>query len=148
MASRPPRCSMRIWRCLGAMCRNSTVWGPRTRDAGRVQRCSAHPRRRYPRAVGSRRPPTPRKLAGALGACLLLALALAIATAPAAPAAGLEEGAINELRGRVQQETTPTQTTPTTPSTESSSSSNTGTLIVLATGVAIVLLVGIGYLIF
>ena len=61
---------------------------------------------------------------------------------------GLEEGAINELRGKVQQETTPTQTTPTTPSTESSSSSNTGTLIVLATGVAIVLLVGIGYLIF
>jgi uncharacterized protein HemX len=73
---------------------------------------------------------------------------LALAAAPAAPAASLDEGAINELRSKAQQETTPTTTTATTASTESSSSSNSGTLIVLATAVAIVLIVGIGYVIF
>jgi uncharacterized protein HemX len=75
-------------------------------------------------------------------------LLLALAAAPAAPAANLDEGAINELRSKAQQETTPTTTTATNASTESSSSSNAGTLIVLATAVAIVLLVGIGYVIF
>jgi uncharacterized protein HemX len=78
-------------------------------------------------------------------------LLLALAAAPAVPAASLDEGAANELRSKAQQETTPTNTTPTTASTastESTSSSNAGTLIVLATAVAIVLLVGIGYLIF
>ena len=81
---------------------------------------------------------------------LLFALALATAVAPAAMAAGLGEGAFNELAGKAQQTTptTPTQTTASTAATESTSSSNSGTLIVLASGVAIVLLVGIGYLIF
>jgi uncharacterized protein HemX len=64
-------------------------------------------------------------------------------------AASLGEGSFNELAGKAQQETTPTQTTASTASTEStSSSSSSGTLIVLATGVAIVLLVGIAYMIF
>ena len=63
-------------------------------------------------------------------------------------AAGLGEGAFNELAGKAQQQTTPTQTTASTASTESTSSSNSTTLILLATGAAIVLLVGIGYLIF
>jgi uncharacterized protein HemX len=81
---------------------------------------------------------------------MLLALAPAFAAAPAAMAASIEEGAFNELKNKAQQETTPTHTTTSTTSTESSSSSssNSGTLIVLATGVAIVLLVGIGFLIF
>jgi len=83
-----------------------------------------------------------------LCAFLLLALAPATAVAPAAMAAGLGEGAFNELAGKAQQQTTPTQTTTSTASTESTSSSNSTTLILLATGAAIVLLVGIGYLIF
>jgi len=80
---------------------------------------------------------------------MLLALVPACAAAPAAMAAGFE-GA-SELQNKAQQPTTPTQkatNTANTASTESTSSSNSGTLIVLATGVAIVLLVGIGYLIF
>ena len=76
-------------------------------------------------------------------------LALAGALAPAAMAVNLREGgAFSELAGKAQQETTPTRRTASTASTESTSSSNSTTLIVLATGVAIVLLVGIGYLIF
>ena len=94
--------------------------------------------------MGSPRRPTPRQLAAALGACLLLALA----AASAAQAATLNEGAFNELQSKAQQETTPTRTTATTTPTESTSSTNSRTLILLATGVAIVLLVGIGYLIF
>ena len=68
----------------------------------------------------------------------------------AALAAGLGEDAFSELAGKAQETTptTPTRTTASTAATESTSSSNSGTLIVLATGVAIVLLVGIGYLIF
>ena len=81
---------------------------------------------------------------------LLLALALATAVAPAAMAAGLGEDAFSELAGKAQEPTptTPTRTTASTAATESTSSSNSGTLIVLASGVAILLLVGIGYLIF
>ena len=77
---------------------------------------------------------------------MLIALAAALAPAPAAMAKGFE-GAFNELGSKAQQPTTPTQTTTGTASTESTSSSNTGSLIVLGIGVAIVLLVGIGYLI-
>jgi len=75
-------------------------------------------------------------------------LLLALAAASAAQAATLNEGAFNELQSKAQQETTPTRTTATTTPTESTSSTNSRTLILLATGVAIVLLVGIGYLIF
>ena len=75
------------------------------------------------------------------------ARAVVLGLAPAAIAASLEEGAFKELQSKAQQETTPTHTTTGTASTESSSSSNSGTLIVVATGVAIVLLLGIGYVI-
>jgi predicted metalloprotease len=82
---------------------------------------------------------------------MLLALAPACAAAPAAMAAGFSEGSFNELKNKAQERTF-SQTTAKTASTESTSSSgsssSSGTLLVLGGGVAIVLLVGIGYAIF
>jgi len=76
---------------------------------------------------------------------LLVALALAFGATPAAMSASLEGGAFNELSNRANRETTPTQTTTTAASTESTSSYNSGTLIVLASVVAVVLLAGIAF---
>jgi ABC-type nitrate/sulfonate/bicarbonate transport system permease component len=79
---------------------------------------------------------------------VLLGLALAGAVAPATRSASVEgEGAFNELANPAQQETTPTTTTASTASTESTPTSNSRTVIVLALGAAVALLIGIAFVI-
>jgi hypothetical protein len=95
---------------------------------------------------------------GALGsriALLAVGTALGLALVPAAPAAAAEaaggSNAYNELVGGAQAaETTPTTTTTTTgkstsTGTETTSGSSSKTVIFLVFGVAVVLLVGIGF---
>jgi uncharacterized protein HemX len=80
--------------------------------------------------------------------CALLALALTGAAPPAAMSAPAVGGnAFSELTEKAQQETTPTQTTASTPSTQSTSSSNSSTVVVLALAAAVVLLIGIAFVI-
>jgi len=84
------------------------------------------------------------------GAALLAALALMccpLAVPAVAAAAGVEGGnAFNELQQKAQEETTPTETTATTKTSEGETR-NSNTLIFVGIGAAVVLLIGIGYVI-
>jgi hypothetical protein len=81
--------------------------------------------------------------------CLLAALALGAYAPQLASASGLgNNNSFNELAAGQPESTKTTSTTSTTSnSTSESGSSNSRTLILVATGAAIVLLCGIGYVI-
>jgi hypothetical protein len=119
--------------------RGSASWGPDHDRRGRA--------RRYARRVSRRRLPS-RHRAASLCVCGLVALAVAGAAPPAAMSVAPVGGnAFSELTEKAQQETTPTQTTASTPATQSTSNSNSSTVIVLALGAAVILLIGIAFVI-
>jgi hypothetical protein len=87
--------------------------------------------------------PSPRASAGLL--CVAAALALAGTHAPAAVAAGFgEAGALN---GLVEGQSETTTSTPTTTNVKSSEPTNSDTLILLVLGAAVLLLMGIAFVI-
>jgi hypothetical protein len=89
--------------------------------------------------------PAPKRLASLL-ACAAVALGLVWAVPQAAWSANLGSGnSFNELTK--EGETTPTQTTTTSTGTSSSNNSNSGSLLFVGSGVAIVLLGGIAFVI-
>lgn len=78
--------------------------------------------------------------------CALLTLACAgLAAPPALSAAGGESGAFNELSGAAQEQQTQTQKTATTGSTQPTS--NSKRTVVIALGAAVVVLLGIAFVI-
>jgi uncharacterized protein HemX len=110
------------------------------------------PRRRYARHVWSPVPASPARSAAARAACVVLLLALVAGTgAPAAFSAGVAGGnSFNELTeggSEAATPTTPTTATTTETTAKAESTSNSQTVILAATGVAIVLLVGIAFVI-
>ena len=82
-------------------------------------------------------------------ACALMAsLALAVPLAPAAIAAGLNEGAVSQLtEGGGEEETSATSTAASTKTASSSSSSTSSTVLIVVVGAAVVLLSGVAFVI-
>lgn len=112
---------------------------------------AARPVSRYARRVPGRAIRTPRMVR--TSACLLAAivlLTLMALHAPMARAASIEGGnAFNELSQKAQQQTTPTETTATSETgvTTTTQATNSTKTIFIAVGVALVLLVGIAFVI-
>ena len=139
------------------MARNSTIWRPGKRWQRARHALGAQARRRYARDVSGDllrvREPRRRLIGPVRTACCALAI-LALAGASAAPAAlaaaapTSSNNSFNELVQKAQQ-TTPTTSTATssTSSSSESSTSNSKALVFGALGLAIVLLIGIGYVI-
>jgi beta-lactamase regulating signal transducer with metallopeptidase domain len=150
MASSAPRCSIRICRCLGAIRSHSRVCrAPRLarRLALAPPRTGRHGRR-YARLVRSaRRPPTLRR-AASLSLSILLTLALCAFVSPAALAATSTGGnAFNELTEGRSEATTTTTASRASHGSTSETATNSQTVIILALVAAVLLLVGIAFVI-
>src|SRR5438552_16117231 len=143
MASILPRCSIRICRCLGGTGGHSTSWRSR-QGRGECARNGG-----ILASMSPRRPASPRRRGLPLLAWAALALSASVLGAPAAMAAGLGgRSSFDELNQAVQRQSEGTTTQPaSTKSAETSSNSNSGTLLAIGAGVAVVLLGGVAFVI-
>jgi hypothetical protein len=150
MASRPPRCSIRIWRCLGGIVAFYGARNPSRRTVAAAATALGVVRvRRYARRVSGHRPRPPRCRPASLLLCAILVLALAGAAAPASSSAAVEQGTglgENELSKQAQEEAA-TETTATKASTESSTSTKSQGVVLGLIGAAIVVLIGVAFVI-
>jgi hypothetical protein len=139
---------MRTWRCFGAMAPHSMAWrAPRPDLPASVAAPDGRAGGRYARRVLSSGRASLRSRAAACFACALLALLLAGPGAQNAGAASLGgSGALGELtEGQTETTTAPTTTTRT--GTSTSEPTNSHTIILVATGAAVLLLVAIAFVI-